>query len=235
MAQTLKQFKIDVDGLIEKGEKKEIAIIHTIQRYIVESKAVLFEGDGYSEKWHQEAEKRGLPNLRTTPIALDAMVSEKAKTLFKNNNIYSHSELEARHEIELEKYIKHVQIEGRIMGELALNNILPAAIKYQNNLIENIKGLKEVGLKESSYKTQLETVQALSNHINELSELVHNMIEARKTCNNMNETRAKAIAYCDTVKEPYFEAIRYQVDKLESIIDDAYWTLPKYREMLFLK
>lgn len=235
MAQTLKQFKKDVDTLIEKGEKKEIAIIHTIQRYIVESKSVLFEGDGYSEKWHQEAEKRGLPNLRTTPIALDAMVSEKAKNLFSNNNIYSHSELEARHEIELEKYIKHVQIEGRIMGELALNSIIPASIKYQNTLIENIKGLKEVGLKETSYKSQMEMVNNISTHINELADLVKNMIEARKVSNTIDGTRSKAISYCEKVKEPYFEAIRYQVDKLEAIVDDAYWSLPKYREMLFLK
>ena len=151
MAETLKKFKKDVDALIEKGEKKEIAIMHVIQEYIVESEKVLFEGDGYSEEWEKEAEKRGLPNVKTTPLALDAMVTDKAKKLFESNNIYTHAELEARHEIELEKYIKKVQIESRIMGELATSHILPAAIRYQNLLANNIQGLKEAGLKESAY------------------------------------------------------------------------------------
>ncbi|HWC54491.1 MAG TPA: glutamine synthetase III, partial [Chitinophagaceae bacterium] len=140
VADTLKQFKKDVDALIEKGEKKEIAIMHVIREYIVASEKVLFEGDGYSEAWEKEAEKRGLPNVKTTPLALDAMVSKKAKALFENNDVYTHAELEARHEIELEKYIKKVQIESRIMGELATSHILPAAIRYQNMLANNIKG-----------------------------------------------------------------------------------------------
>ena len=151
MAETLKKFKKDVDALIEKGEKKEIAIMHVIRQYIVASEKVLFEGDDYSEEWQQEAERRGLPNVKTTPLALDAMVTDKAKKLFENNNVYTHAELEARHEIELEKYIKKVQIEGRIMGELATNHILPAAIRYQNLLANNIRGLKEAGLTESAY------------------------------------------------------------------------------------
>ena len=151
MAETLKKFKNDVDALIEKGEKKEIAIMHVIRQYIVASEKVLFEGNNYSEEWEKEAEKRGLPNVKTTPLALDAMVTDKAKKLFEKNNIYTHAELEARHEIELEKYIKKVQIEGRIMGELATSHILPAAIRYQNLLANNIKGLKESGLTESAY------------------------------------------------------------------------------------
>jgi glutamine synthetase len=142
MADTLKKFKADVDTLIEKGDKKEIAIMQVIQRYIVEGKKVLFEGDGYSDEWHKEAERRGLPNLKTTPVALDAMVTDKAKKLFEVTGVYSHSELEARHEIELEKYIKKVQIEARIMGDLAINHILPAAVKYQNELLANVNGLK---------------------------------------------------------------------------------------------
>src|SRR3954462_15370694 len=132
MAETLKQFKKDVDALIEKGDKKEIAIMHVIREYVVSSEKVLFEGDGYSEEWHHEAERRGLPNVRTTPLALDAMITEKAKLLFEHNNVYTHAELEARHEIELEKYLKKVQIEARIMGDLAINHILPAALEYQN-------------------------------------------------------------------------------------------------------
>src|SRR6185312_2081978 len=154
LAETLKRFKKDVDTLIEKGDKKEIAIMHVIREYVVKSEKVLFEGDGYSDEWHHEAERRGLPNVRTTPLALDAMVTEKAKHVYEANGVYTHVELEARHEIELEKYIKRVQIEARIMGELATSHILPPAIKYQNTLIENIKGLKEIGLPASAYSNQ---------------------------------------------------------------------------------
>lgn len=235
MADTLKQFKKDVDALIEKGEKKEIAIMHVIREYIVASEKVLFEGDGYSEAWQKEAERRGLPNVKTTPLALDAMVTDKAKHLFESNDVLTHVELEARHEIELEKYIKRVQIEARIMGELCTSHVLPAAIKYQNVLISNIKGLKEIGLAESSFGNQKQILEKISEHINALSELVEKMIEARKVCNAMDNTRTKAIAYESQVKAPYFDAIRYRVDKLELLVDDSYWPLPKYREMLFLR
>jgi len=235
MAETLKTFKKDVDTLIEKGEKKEIAIMHVIREYIVASEKVLFEGDGYSEAWAKEAEKRGLPNVKTTPLALDAMVTEKAKHLFESNNIYSHSELEARHEIELEKYIKKVQIESRIMGELATSHILPPAIRYQNLLAKNIAGLKEAGLSESSYSNQKQILDKISEHINKASDLVEKMIEARKVCNAMDNTRTKAIAYQSQVKDTFFDEIRYHVDKLELLVDDKEWYLPKYRELLFLR
>jgi glutamine synthetase len=235
MADTLKKFKQDVDVLIEKGDKKEIAIMHVIREYIVASDKVLFEGDGYSEEWEKEAARRGLPNLKTTPLALDAMVTDKAKHLFESNDVLSHVELEARHEIELEKYIKNVQIEARIMGELCTSHVLPASVKYQNILINNIKGLKEIGLKESSYANQLQILEKISEHINILSDLVEKMIEARKVCNAMTDTRTKAIAYESQVKAPFFDAIRYRVDKLELLVDDSNWPLPKYREMLFIR
>ncbi len=235
LAETLKNFKKDVDALIEKGDKKEIAIIHVIREYIVSSKKVLFEGDGYSEEWAAEAEKRGLPNVKTTPLALDAMLTDKAKNLFETNNVYTHSELEARYEIELEKYIKKVQIEARMMGELATSNILPGAIRYQNTLIENIKGLKDVGMPETAYANQKQILEKISEHIAAVSEGVEKMIEARKTANVIENSRDRAIAYCDTVKGPFFDDIRYHVDKLELLVDDKEWTLPKYREMLFLR
>ena len=235
MAETLKEFKNDVDALIEKGEKKEIAIMHVIREYIVASEKVLFEGDGYSEAWEKEAGKRGLPNVKTTPLALDAMVTDKAKNLFENNDIYTHSELEARHEIELEKYIKKVQIESRIMGELATSHILPPAIRYQNLLAKNIRGLKEAGLPESAYSNQKQILDKISEHINKASDLVEKMIEARKVCNNIENTRTKAIAYQSQVKDAFFEQIRYHADKLELLVDDREWYLPKYREMLFLR
>lgn len=235
MAESLKKFKKEVDALIEKGDKKEIAIMHVIREYIVSSEKVLFEGDGYSEEWAKEAAKRGLPNVKTTPLALDALVTEKAKKLFEGNNVLNHVELEARHEIELEKYIKKVQIEARIMGELCTSHILPPAIKYQNTLIENIKGLKEIGLKESAYTNQKQILEKISEHISKISDLVGKMIEARKKANAIGDIRKKAIAYCDEVKEAFFDDIRYHVDKLELLIDDSEWLLPKYREILFLR
>jgi glutamine synthetase len=235
IAETLKQFKADVDALVDKGEKKEIAIMHVIREYIVASEKVLFEGNNYSEEWEKEAAKRGLPNVKVTPLALDAMVTKKAKTLFENNKVYSHSELEARHEIELEKYIKRVQIESRIMGEIATSHILPPAIRYQNILISNIKGLKEIGMAEEGWANQKQILNEISLHINKTSDLVEQMIEARKAANNLAGTREKAIAYCTEVKEKFFDQIRWHVDKLELLVDDREWYLPKYREMLFLR
>jgi glutamine synthetase len=235
MADTLRSFKAEVDGLIEKGEKKEIALMQVIREYIVKSEKVLFEGDGYSEAWEKEAAKRGLPNVKTTPLALDAMVTKKAMKLFEENKIYSHQELEARHEIELEKYIKKVQIESRVMAELASSHVLPAAIRYQNTLASNIKGLKEAGLEESSFTKQQQLLAKISEHISTVSEMVEKMTEERKACNKLENTREKAIAYQATVKDAFFDEIRYHVDKLELLVDDNEWSLPKYREMLFLR
>jgi len=235
MADTLNQFKKEVDGLIEKGDKKEIAIMQVIRQYIVDSEKVLFEGDGYSQAWEQEAEKRGLANVKTTPQALDAMVTDKAKNLFESNKIYSHSELEARHEIELEKYIKKVQIESRIMGELATSHILPAAIRYQTLLANNIQGLKEAGLSDGDFANQKQILIKISEHINKASDLVEKMIQARKKANTLTDTREKAIAYQGKIKDVFFDEIRYHVDKLELLVDDREWYLPKYRELLFLR
>lgn len=235
VADTLKSFKKEVDTLIDKGEKKEIAIMHVVQKYIVDSKVVLFEGDGYSEEWANEAAKRGLPNVKTTPLALDAYITEQSKHLFESNNIYTHAELEARHEIMLEAYIKKVQIEARIMGEMATSLILPSAVKYQNVLLENIKGLKDLGLEESAYANQLSVLKDISKHIDAMSTAVKAMIQERKRVNQIADTREKAIAYCDDIKGKFFDEIRYHVDKLELVVDDAHWSLPKYREMLFLR
>ncbi|MFM7222065.1 MAG: glutamine synthetase III [Bacteroidota bacterium] len=234
MAETLTNFKNEVDALMEKGDKKEVAIMQVIKSYIKASKNVLFEGDGYSDDWQKEAAKRGLPNLKTTPLALDALVSDKAMHLFEKHKVLTHKELEARYEIELEKYIKYVQIEGRVIGDLAGNHILPAAIRYQNVLIDNIKGLKEIGIKAEGYKAQLNVLNEISEHINKVQVLTEEMTEARKAANNLGSSREKAIAYCDKVK-PYFDQIRYSVDKLELLVDDSQWELPKYREMLFLR
>jgi glutamine synthetase len=235
MAETLKNFKIEVDALIEKGEKKEVAIMQIIQKYIVESKRVLFEGDGYSDEWEKEAEKRGLPNVKTTPVSLDAFAADKAKKLFEDHHIYNHLELEARHEIMLEEYIKKVQIEARVMGDIASTMILPAAVKYQNMLLENIVGLKTLNISSTLYESQQAVLEKICEHINAISKNVEAMIEARKKANDISSTREKAIAYCDDIKIKYFDTIRYHADKLELMVDDSIWPLPKYRELLFIR
>lgn len=234
MAESLKSFKADVDALIEKGEKKEIAIMHVLRDYISKSKKIRFEGDNYSEEWAEEAKKRGLNNFKTTPEALDAFVTDAAKKVFFNNGIYSERELEARHEILLEEYVKKVQIEARILGYIATNHILPAAVNYQNVLVENVKGLKDLGLGESSYKAQLNLVKVISEHIQQINDNVEPMIEARKKANNVEDMHKRASMYCNDVKT-YFDKIRYHADKLELLVDDKTWPLPKYRELLYLR
>ena len=235
MAETLKSFKAEVEALIDKGDKKEVAILHVIRKYIVESKKILFEGDGYSEEWAKEAAKRKLENVKTTPLALDAFVTPKSKKLFEDNNIYTHLELEARHEIMLEDYVKKVQIEARVMGDLASTFILPAAVKYQNVLLQNIIGLKEAGVSKDSYANQLQIVKKISEHIQIMSDKTEAMIQARRKANEITDSKKKAIAYCDEVKGKHFDEIRYHADKLELMIDDSFWLLPKYREILFLR
>ncbi|MET7000599.1 glutamine synthetase III family protein [Chitinophaga defluvii] len=234
MAKTLIDFKAEVDGLIEKGEKKEIAIMQTLRKYIVDSERILFEGDGYSDDWAKEAEKRGLENIKTTPKALDALISAKSADLYTQIGVYTAKELHARHEILLEDYVKKVQIEARVIGDLATNNILPAAIRYQNELIANIRGLKEIGLGDAAAKAQKQIAEKIAEHINVISENVQAMIEARKVANKLTDSRQKAIDYCEKIK-PYFDVIRYHSDKLEFLVDDRNWTLPKYRELLFLR
>jgi glutamine synthetase len=233
VAETLMKFKIEVDKLIDKGEKKEVAIVNILREYVKASKKIRFEGNGYSDEWVVEAAKRGLNNVNTTPQALDFMVTKAAQDVFQKHAVLSHKELEARHEIMLEKYIKKIQIEGRVIGDLGINNIIPTAIAYQNKLITNVKGLKDLGL-DSEAKPVIETIKEISKHCAAILNEVNSMTESRKKANNMSDTRAKAISYCDDVKSK-FETIRYAVDKLEMIVDDEDWPLPKYREMLFIR
>ncbi|MCD6010440.1 MAG: glutamine synthetase type [Flavipsychrobacter sp.] len=234
MTETLKQFKKDVDLLIDKGEKKEIAVLQVLRDYIAKSKKIRFEGDNYSDEWAEEAKRRGLDNFKTTPEALDAFVTEGSKQLFYDNGIYSKRELEARHEIMLEDYVKKVQIEARIIGYMATNHVLPAAVGYQNVLIENVRGLKDLGLDKKTFKAQLNLVEVISNHIQNLNDNVEAMLEARKKANEITDMHARALKYCHEVKS-YFEKIRYHADKLELLVDDKQWPLPKYRELLFIR
>jgi len=237
MADQLVKYKADVDLLVAEGIKKKDAMFEVAKRYITESKDIRFEGNSYSQEWEDEAKKRGLSNHRTTPEALSAFVSEKTVGLFERHNVMSKTELEARYSIKLEKYTKKLQIESRVMGDLATNHILPTAIHYQNRLIENAKGLKEV-LDSKSFvklsKNQLNTIKDISNHISEIKEYVELMTEARKVANKIEDDLQKAMAYKDNVRI-YFDKVRYHVDKLEMLVDDEMWPLPKYRELLFNK
>jgi len=237
MADQLRAFKTDVDKLIDDGMEKDDAIFDVVKRYIRESKKIRFEGNSYGEEWMKEAGKRGLSNHTSTPEALKAFVSKKTIDLFHRNQVMSMKELESRYELKLEKYIKKVQIEARVMGDLAINHILPTAILYQNRLIENTRGLKEV-LDSKTFvklsKNQLNAIKYISDHISEIKEQVEAMIEARKKANLIEGQYEKAIAYRDTVMI-YFDGIRYHVDKLEFLVDDELWPLPKYRELLFMR
>ncbi len=234
MADQLVAFKKEVDALINKGEKKDVAILTVIKKYIKESKSIRFEGNGYSVEWEKEAAKRGLANVKTTPKALDAYVSKKTTDLFTRNSIFNPIEIHARHDIMLENYMKKLQIESRIIGELVTSSVIPSAVSYQNTLLENVKGLKEVGLPKATYESQLELIKKISEHVSIIKKSVDEMTEERKKANTIADARKLAIAYDEKVK-PFFETIRYNVDKLELIVGDEYWPLPKFRELLFLK
>ena len=237
VAKQLKDFKREVDALIEKKDlKKDEAIFNVLREYIKETKNILFEGDGYSEAWEKEAKKRGLSNHKTTPAALKAKVSKKALDLFGELNVMNHVEVEARYEIELEEYTKKIQIEGRVLGDIARNHVIPTAIRYQNTLIENVRGLKEIFGKdfEKIAKEQISLIKEISAHIEGINSNVEAMTEARKKANALTDAQKMAETYCDKVK-PYFEVIREHCDKLELLVDDEVWTLTKYRELLFTR
>jgi glutamine synthetase len=234
MGNQLTDFKKEVDGLIEKGEKKEVAIINILRRYVTEAKSIIFEGNGYSDEWKEEAARRGLKNIASTPEALDVYVDDRSVKLFEKYGIFSHRELEARHEIMLENYIKKIQIESRVMGDLVLNHVIPTAVKYQNVLTSNLKAMKEVGIEGKHTQNLVDTVKKISGYIDTLLDSVENMTEARKKANNTSDTREKAVLYNQEVKG-YFDKIRYCVDKLELLVDDEDWPLVKYREMLLVR
>lgn len=232
VAEVLRAMAKDIDKEISGGKEKKIAIVNVLRKYIKDSKKIRFEGDGYSEEWANEAAKRGLSNLKSTPFALDVYHDKKVIDLFGKHNVLSPVELHARHEIMLENYIKKVQIESRVMGDLALNHVIPTAIQYQNKLIENANGLKGLGLDN---KPAVETIKEVSKHLESLKGSVNAMIDARRRLNKEEDIAKRAKGYCTDVKEAYFDKIRYAVDKLELLVDDEFWPLVKYREMLFIK
>jgi glutamine synthetase len=234
VADQLKKFKYDVDKLMKKGEKKDLALLMVIKKYIKESKNIRFEGNGYSDEWEKEAALRGLPNIKTTPKALDALLSDKSEHLFAETGVFTVREAHARHEILLDAFYKKLQIEARVIGELVMNVIIPAAIAYQSNLIENVKGLKDIGLDKSTYASQLDIINRISEHVNFIKTNTEQMVNERKKANVIEDIRQRAIDYDEKVKS-FFQPIRYHVDKLEQLIDDRLWPLPKFRELLFIK
>ncbi len=237
VAKQLKDFKTEVDILIEsQGLKKDEAIFNVLREYIKATKNILFEGNGYGEAWEKEAKKRGLSNNKTTPEALKARISKKSIAIFEEMNVMSIVETEARYEIEVEEYTKRIQIESRVLGDIAGNHVVPTAVRYQNLLIENVKGLKEIFGKdfEKQAAEQIKLIKGISNHIKAIHLKVDEMISARKIANVIEDAEEKAASYCEDVK-PFFDEIRYHCDKLELMVDDELWPLTKYRELLFTR
>jgi glutamine synthetase len=236
VAKQLKEFKQDVDLLIEsKNLKKDEAVFNVLREYIKASKKIRFDGDGYGEAWEKEAKKRGLSNNKTTPTALKVMTSKKVIDLYEEMNVMSKIEVEARYEIKLEEYTKRLQIESRVLGDISRNHVVPTAIIYQNTLLENTKNLKEIfgGDYKSIAKEQIELIMTISKHITEINAKVIQMEAARSKANKQIGLKS-AEQYCSNVK-PFFEQIRYHCDKLETMVDDNLWPLTKYRELLFTK
>lgn len=237
VAYTLTKFKKDVDVIIKKGHNKDEAIFQVLKKYILESERVLFEGDNYSSEWHKEAVKRGLCNLSSVPDSIGKYLTKESRDMLLGTGVFTTKELESRVEVEYEKFTKKVQIEARVLGDLATNHIVPTAVNYMTSLIENIKGLKDVFGKDEFEKlaaARKEIIVEISNHISSIDKLVNDMIEERKKANVIEDNYEKAIAYESKVK-PYLDEVRYHIDKLELIVDNEIWPLPKYRELLFTR
>jgi glutamine synthetase len=233
MGKQLNDFYAEVTGLIAGGKDKTAAIEGILKRYVTENKVVRFEGDNYSNAWKEEAKRRGLNNFMTTPEALVAFVNEKATALFLESGVLSKEELHAHHDVKLESYSLQIQIESRILGEMCLNQIIPASIRYQTELANNILSLQDLGLEEDAYAAQLDMVKNLAKHINAVKNLIGKMRDERGIANEL-DSEARATAYCNIVK-PIMEEIREHAEELEDIVDDAEWPIAKYRELLFLK
>ncbi len=238
VADQLNKFKVEVDKLIDKGVKKDEAIFQCLRKLIIDSKKIRFEGNGYSQEWIDEAQKRGLPNLPDATEAYKTFLYPASIKLLGDNNVLSERELEARYDIHNEIFVKKVQIEARILGDLAINHIIPTAIAYQNVILANIKGLKELFTDEKEFLSlaehQLQTLKMMAVHIKTIREQVKLMDETRRDLNLINEFPERAQKYSKQVK-PYLDEIRYHIDKLELIVDDEIWPLPKYRELLFIR
>ena len=234
MASQLNKFQADVNALVKKGRKQEKAILEVLKNYYTASKSILFEGNGYGDEWVKEAEKRGLSNVKTTPEALNAYVSQKSKDLFVKNNIFNAVELEARYEIMQEIYVKKIDIEAKILAQLATSHIIPSAIEYQGKLASNVASLKAAGLSKSLYDVQVNSITEIAKHVKVISDSVTKLINENDKAHHIDDTHKRAVSMCHKVK-PLFDTIRKSSDALEFMIEDDLWKLPKYREMLFVK
>ena len=235
VAKQLIEFKNEVDSLIEQKDlKKDEAIFNVLREYIKKSKSILFEGNGYGEEWQKRSKKRGLSNNKNTPSALKVKIAPETIKLYTSLNVMNKTEIEARYEIEVEQYIHSIQIEGRVLGDIARNHVIPTAVKYQNILINNVRGLKDIYGKEyNKYaREQLILISDISKYIETINSGVTKMINERKKANIINDSLKRAEVYCNKVK-PLFSDIRNGCDKLELLIDDELWPLVKYRELLF--
>jgi glutamine synthetase len=236
-AKQLSDFKKEVDALIETGLKKDEAIFNVLREYIKQCKNIMFEGDGYSDDWAVEAEKRGLNNWKTTPEALKQEMNQKFLDLYEEIGIFNHREVEARNEIKLEKYSTVIDIEARVLSDIARNHIIPSALNYQNRLIENVRGLKDI-FGEKEFKTlakeQISLITNISENISTIKLGVEQLLEARANAKAVSESQTQAEDYCNKVK-PLFDAIRDASDDLEMMVDDELWPMTKYREMLFTR
>jgi glutamine synthetase len=237
VADQLVKFKIEVDALVEGGIKKDEAIFQVLKKLIIESKPIRFDGNGYSEEWRIEAARRGLTNITSVPTALEALHDKRVVEMYGKAGVLTPREIEGRIEVELEKYTKKIQIESRVLGDLAINHIVPTAVKYQSMLLENVKNLKIV-FSDEEYKSlaegRLELIREIGGHVSSIKAKVKEMIEARKVANIIESEKEKTYAYEKSVR-PYLDDIRYHIDKLELIVDNELWPLPKYRELLFVK
>ena len=237
LAEQLVEFKKDVDELIEKGEPKISAILEVIRRYIKVCKPIHFDGNGYSDEWKAEAARRGLDCETSVPVIFDNYLKPESIRMFESIGVMTKKELEARNEVKWEMYTKKIQIEARVLGDLAMNHIIPVATQYQSDLIDNVYKMKDLFPAEKAAKLSaknLELIEEIADRTAFIKEHVDAMIEARKVANKIESEREKAIAYHDNIV-PMMEEIRYHIDKLELIVDNQMWTLPKYRELLFIR
>ncbi len=237
VAEQLIIFKEEVDSLIAKGEQKMSAILEVVRKYIKECKAIRFDGNGYSDEWNEEAAARGLDCETSCPLIFDNYLKPSSIKMFESTGVMNHKELEARNEVKWETYTKKIQIEARVLGDLAMNHIIPVATKYQSSLIDNVYKMKELfSAEEATHLSSqnIAIIREIAEYTIAIKQSVDAMIEARKVANRIETEREKAIAYHDTIA-PMLEEIRYHIDKLELIVDNQLWTLPKYRELLFIR
>lgn len=237
VAEQLKTFKTEVDAKIADGKETFAAILEVLRKDIKECKAIHFDGNGYSDEWKAEAARRGLDSETSVPVIFDNYLKESSVRMFESTGVMTRKELEARNEVKWETYTKKIQIEARVLGDLAMNHIIPTATRYQTSLIDNVYKMKDLfpADKASALSSRnLEIIEDIANRTNFIKEKVDEMVEARKVANKIESEREKAIAYHDKIV-PMLEAIRYHIDKLELVVDDQIWTLPKYRELLFIR